>query len=340
MRVLVTGHRGYIGAVLVPRLLEAGHEVTGLDVDLYRGCDFGEPPRRVPSLDLDVRAVEPEHCEGFDAVIHLAALSNDPLGDMNPELTYDINHRASVRLARAAKEAGVARFLFSSSCSLYGAAGEAPLTEEAGFNPVTPYGESKILVEQDLVKLADDEFTPVSLRNATVYGASPRLRADLVVNNLVGYAFTTGEVLIKSDGSPWRPLVHVEDVSRAFLALLEAPRDAVHGQAFNVGRQGENYRIRDVAALVEQCVPRSRVVYAAGAAPDTRNYRVDFSKLERAVPAFRPAWTVRSGIEELLEAYRRTGLGRERFLGPRFYRIQTVKARQAAGELDADLRPV
>ena len=247
MRVLVTGHRGYIGAVLVPRLLAAGHDVTGLDVDLYRGCDFGAPPRAVTSLDVDVRSVLPEHCEGFDAVIHLAALSNDPLGDMNPELTYDINHRASVRLARAAKEAGVARFLFSSSCSLYGAGGDAPLDETAAFNPVTPYGESKILTEQDVAKLADDDFSPVYLRNATVYGASPRLRADLVVNNLTGYALTTGEVLIKSDGSPWRPLVHVEDVCAAFEALLEAPRDVVHDQAFNVGRNSENYRIRDVA---------------------------------------------------------------------------------------------
>jgi nucleoside-diphosphate-sugar epimerase len=340
MRVLVTGHRGYIGAVLVPMLQEAGHEVTGLDVDLYRGCDFGAPPRPVPTLEVDVRAVEVEHCEGFDAVVHLAALSNDPLGDMNPELTYDINHHASVRLARCAKEAGVARFLFSSSCSLYGAAGEAPLTEEAGFNPVTPYGESKILVEQDLAKLADADFSPVSLRNATVYGASPRLRADLVVNNLVGYAFTTGEVLIKSDGSPWRPLVHVQDVSRAFLALLTAPRDGVHGQAFNVGRQSENYRIRDVASIVEEVVPGSRVTYAPGASPDVRNYRVDFSKIERLVPTFRPTWTVRQGVEELLAAYRQVGLTREQFLGPRFYRIQTVKARQAARELDGELRRV
>jgi nucleoside-diphosphate-sugar epimerase len=338
MRVLVTGHRGYIGAVLVPRLLEAGHDVVGLDVDLYRGCDFGEPPRPVKSLDLDVRSVLPEHCEGFDAVIHLAALSNDPLGDMNRELTYDINHRASVRLARAAKEAGVERYLFSSSCSLYGAGGDAPLDETAAFNPVTPYGESKILTEQDVAKLADDEFSPVYLRNATVYGVSPRLRADLVVNNLVGYAFTTGEVLIKSDGSPWRPLVHVADVCAAFEALLVAPREMVHGQAFNVGRSAENYRIRDVGAIVEEVVAGSKVTYAPGASPDTRNYRVDFSKIERLVPGFRPHWTVRQGVEELLEAYRRVGLTRESFLGPRFYRIQTVKGRQAAGEVDGDLR--
>jgi nucleoside-diphosphate-sugar epimerase len=257
---------------------------------------------------------------------------------MNPELTYDINHRASVRLARAAKEAGVARFLFSSSCSLYGAAGEAPLTEEAGFNPVTPYGESKILVEQDLVKLADDEFTPVSLRNATVYGASPRLRADLVVNNLVGYAFTTGEVLIKSDGSPWRPLVHVEDVSRAFVALLDAPRDAVQGQAFNVGRQGENYRIRDVGALVEECVPRSRVVYAPGAAPDTRNYRVDFSKLEDTFPDLKLRWTVREGVEELAAAYARYGLTYDDFTSSRFVRLRRIRELLAEGAVDEMLR--
>jgi nucleoside-diphosphate-sugar epimerase len=337
MRVLVTGHRGYIGAVMVPRLLAAGHDVTGLDVDLYRGCDFGKAPVGVPSIDVDLRSVEPDHCEGFDAVIHLAALSNDPLGDMNPGLTYDINHHASVRLARAAKEAGVGRFLFSSSCSLYGAGGDAPLDETAAFNPVTPYGESKILVEQDLAKLADEDFSPVYLRNATVYGASPRLRADLVVNNLVGYAYTTGEVLIKSDGSPWRPLVHVEDVCRAFEALLAAPREVVHDQAFNVGRNAENYRIRDVASIVEKVVPNSKVTYAPGASPDTRNYRVDFSKIERMIPDFKPTWTVELGVEELLAAYKRTQLTKDLFLGPRFYRIQTVKNRQAAGELDADL---
>lgn len=340
MRVLVTGHRGYIGAVLVPRLRALGHDVTGLDVDLYRGCDFGTPSAEIAALDLDLRSVEPEHCEGFDAVIHLAALSNDPLGDMNPDLTYDINHRASVRLARAAKEAGVGRFLFSSSCSLYGAGGDTSLDERAAFNPVTPYGESKILVEQDLAKLADDDFSPIFLRNATVYGVSPRLRADLVVNNLTGYAYTTGEVLIKSDGSPWRPLVHVEDVCRAFEALLVAPRDAVHGEAFNVGRNAENYRIRDVGSIVEEVVPNSRVTYAPGASPDTRNYRVDFSKIERRVPGFAPKWTVRQGVEELLAAYRRTGLTRETFLGPRFYRIRTVKNRLESRELDRELRTI
>ena len=338
MKVLVTGHRGYIGAVLVPLFQEAGHQVVGLDSDLYAGCDFGPAPAEVPSLTMDLRDVEARHCQGFDAVVHLAALSNDPLGNLNPELTYDINLHASVRLAAAAKAAGVPRFLFSSSCSLYGAGGDDFLDESAAFNPVTPYGESKIRVEQELAKLADARFSPTYLRNATAYGVSPRLRADLVVNNLVGYALTTGEVLIKSDGTPWRPLVHVEDISRAFLAVLEAPRDTVHGQAFNVGRNEENYRIRQVAEMVAEVVPGSRVTFAPGASPDTRNYRVDFTKIATKLPGFRPRWTVRRGIEELDQAYRRHGLTKEEFLSPRYYRIQTVQGLQAKGRLDTSLR--
>ena len=338
MKVLVTGHRGYIGAVLVPLFLEAGHEVVGLDSDLYAGCDFGPAPLQVPSLSMDLRDVEARHCQGFDAVVHLAALSNDPLGNLNPELTYDINLHASVRLAAAAKAAGVPRFLFSSSCSLYGAGGDDFLDENAAFNPVTPYGESKIRVEQELAKLADTAFSPTYLRNATAYVVSPRLRADLVVNNLVGYALTTGEVLIKSDGTPWRPLVHVEDISRAFLAGLEAPRDVVHGQAFNVGRNEENYRIRQVAEMVAEVVPGSRVTFAPGASPDTRNYRVDFTKIATKLPGFHPRWTVRRGIEELHEAYRRHGLTKDEFLSPRYYRIQTVQGLREKGRLDSNLR--
>src|SRR5580692_8050023 len=247
MKVLVTGHRGYIGAEMVPALRAAGHDVTGLDIGLFDGCDFMAPPDDVPNVDVDLRDVTPAHLAGFDAVIHLAALSNDPLGDLSPDVTYDINLHASVRLARAAKEAGVRRFLFSSSCSLYGAGGDKPLDESAAFHPVTPYGESKVRVEQELTSLADRSFSPVYLRNTTAYGVSRRLRADIVVNNLVGHAYTTGQVLLQSDGTPWRPLVHILDISNAFIACLAAPVEVIHDKAFNVGRTKENFQIRDVA---------------------------------------------------------------------------------------------
>ena len=237
MRVLVTGHDGYIGSVMIDALVRAGHDVVGVDTYLFEACRLGAERATVPAIRADVRDLDASALSGFEAVIHLAALSNDPLGNLNPQLTYDINHLASVRLAGLAREAGVKRFLFASSCSLYGLAGnDELLTEEAAFNPITPYGESKVRVERDVSQLATDRFSPVFLRNATAYGASPRLRADVVVNSLVGYAFTTGDILIQSDGTPWRPLVHVEDISRAFLAALEAPREAIHNQAFNVGR--------------------------------------------------------------------------------------------------------
>jgi nucleoside-diphosphate-sugar epimerase len=339
MKVLVTGHHGYIGSVMVPLLLETGHELVGLDTGLYEACGFGEGRREVAGVRLDLRDVEPRHLEGFEAVVHLAALSNDPLGDLDPQLTYDINHGASVRLAHAARDAGVERFLFASSCSLYGASGtDAPLTEEAPFNPVTPYGESKILVERDVSALATDSFSPVFFRNATAYGVSPSLRVDIMVNNLVGYAVTTGEVLIKSDGSPWRPLVHVEDICRAFVAALAVDRQRTHNQAFNVGLSEENFRVREVADMVESVVAGSRVEYAAGASADARDYRVDFGKIQRVLPEFRPRWTVRKGVEELYEAYRRYQLTADEFLGGRYVRLAEINRLQDQARLDERLR--
>ena len=319
-------------------LSEAGHQVSGLDCGLYSGCTIGPEPIAVPSLTFDIRDVTPDHLAGFDAVCHLAAISNDPVGDLNPETTYDINFRASVALAAAARSAGVQRFLFSSSCSLYGAAGDQPLDENADFNPVTPYGESKILAEQEIAKLASENFCPVFLRNATAYGFSPRLRGDLVVNNLVGYALTTGEVFLKSDGTPWRPLVHIEDISRAFLAALEAPASVVHNRAFNVGLTSENYRVREVAEIVQSVVAGSRIVLATSAGPDKRNYRVSCDRIARELPGFHPQWTVRRGVGELYDAYRSFGLSLEDLTGSRLQRIARVMELQARGEIDGSLR--
>jgi nucleoside-diphosphate-sugar epimerase len=338
MRVLVTGHNGYIGCSLVPLLHAAGHDVVGLDNYLYETCTFGADVEDVPALRKDVRDVEVEELEGFDAIIHLAAISNDPVGDLNPDATYAINHHAATRLARLAKEAGVGRFLFSSSCSLYGAAGNEALDESAAFNPVTPYGESKLLVENDLRELADDSFSPSYLRNATAYGLSARLRGDLVVNNLTAYAYCTGKVLMKSDGMPWRPLVHIEDISRAFVAILHAPRELIHDEPFNVGRTEENYRIREVAEIVGEVVPGSEVAFADGASPDIRNYRVNCDKIVETLPEFQPKWTVRRSVEELYAAYRDNGLELDDFLSRRFMRIKHVKELQAEGVLDDGLR--
>ncbi|MBI3469324.1 MAG: SDR family oxidoreductase [Planctomycetes bacterium] len=338
MKVLMTGHQGYIGSVMAPFFCRAGHSVVGLDNYLFEGCTFGASPPEIPSRRVDLRDVRLSDVEGFDAVVHLAALSNDPLGNFNPECTYDINHRASVRLAELAKEAGVPRFIYASSCSLYGVAGDDPVTEEAAFNPVTPYGESKVRVERDLVPLADDRFSPTYMRNATVYGLSPCLRVDLVVNSLVGYAHTTGEVFIQSDGTPWRPLVHVEDVCRAFLAVLEAPRERIHNEAFNVGRNEENYRIRDVAEIVRQTVPGSVIRYAEGGGPDARCYRVNCDKIARVLPDLKLDWTVARGVEQLYAAYCRYGLTADEFLGTKYLRIKRIKLLQGQGLLDESLR--
>ena len=339
MKLLLTGHLGYIGAEAVPIFREAGHEVVGLDTGLFNECDFLAPPDPVSTLAIkDFRDIKTELLEGFDAIVHLGALSNDPLGDLNPDLTYDINLHGSIALARAAKEAGVSRFLFASSCSLYGAGVDGLLDETAAFNPVTPYGESKIRVEQELLRMASDSFSPVFFRNATAYGVSRRLRLDIVVNNLVGYAITTGKVLLKSDGTPWRPLVHIRDIIGAMAAALTAPKEAIHGEAFNVGKNGENYRIRDVATMVAEVVPNCEVAFAEGASADIRNYRVDFTKAETKLPGFKPEWTLRAGIEEIYEAYKRAQMTENVFLGPKYYRLKTVQGLLSRGALEPSLR--
>jgi len=337
MRILVTGNLGYIGTVMTPLMQAAGMEVSGLDCDLYRRCNYGSSPPAVPTVIKDIRDVEVEDLRGYDAICHLAGLSNDPLGNLDPVLTYAINFRASVRLAEIAKEAGVQRFVFSSSCSNYGAGGDAMLDENSAFHPVTPYGESKVMVEMELSKMADETFSPTFLRNATAYGVSPRIRFDLVLNNLMAWSFTTGKIMMKSDGSPWRPIVHVEDIGRAFIAVLQAPREKIHNQAFNVGDTKENYRVRELADLVGEIMPECEIHFADGASPDKRCYKVNCDKIKKTL-GFKPMWDARRGVRELYKAYRKYGLSLEEFEGPRYQRVSHIRMLMEHGILDNELR--
>lgn len=339
MKVLLTGHQGYLGTVMAPVLAAAGHEVAGLDSGLFSDCVLGPVPADPPGRQVDLRDVTLDHLAGFDAVIHLAALSNDPLGSLTPEITYDINLHASTRLARLARDAGVSRFLYASTCSVYGAAGDDLVGEDAPLRPVTPYAESKVRVEDELISLADSTFCPVSLRNATAFGFSPRLRADIVLNNLVGHAVLSGQVRVLSDGTPWRPLVHARDIAAAFTAALEAPRESVYARAFNIGSETNNVMVAEVADAVVATVPGATLAITGESGPDPRSYRVDFSAASAALPAFHPQWTVADGAKELYHAYTRHSLSRWAF-DRRFTRLAWLADRQADGELAADMRRV
>jgi nucleoside-diphosphate-sugar epimerase len=338
MKVLVTGHHGYIGSVLAPYLADAGHDVSGLDTGFYRGCDFGPDVASVGGLTADVRDITPAELRGFDAIVHLAALSNDPLGDLDPSLTKGINGDGTLRVAQAAREAGVRRFVFASSCSMYGASGtDDALDEDAPLRPLTPYAESKVRAEEGLFALAGPDFVPVSMRNATVFGVSPRLRLDIVLNNLAAWAHITGRIRLLSDGTAWRPLVHVRDVAKAALALLDAPEETIGGEAFNVGTDEQNYLVRELGEVLAS-VTGCAIEIAEGSAADSRSYRVDFSKLARTFPDLKLEWDAERGARELVDAYRSVGLTSDDFDGNRYVRLRRLMSLLGDGELDDDLR--
>jgi len=341
-RVLVTGNLGYIGAVLTPMLARAGYDVWGLDTGYYEDCSFDARKDSYhdvqKQIHKDIRDVTEDDLVGIHTIIHLAALSNDPTGELDPEVTEDINYRASVRLARMARTVGVKRFLFASSCSIYGQGKGERLTEQTPFHPVTAYARSKVKAEADISALADDRFSPVFMRNATAYGLSPRLRLDLVVNNLTGWAYSTNEVKLLSDGTAWRPIVHVEDISRAFIAALAGPRDVVHNHAFNVGQDVENYRIRDIAEVVARVVPGSTVTRCEGASADSRTYNVSFEKIRETLPGFRPLWNLERGIRQLCEGFKACGLAVGDLNGSRYIRIKQLQALLKERRVDAGLR--
>jgi nucleoside-diphosphate-sugar epimerase len=338
-KIIVTGHNGFIGTLLVGLLVEKGYEVVGIDTNYYgTDCSFYPVKSLIKEIIKDTREITRADIEGAYAICHLAALSNDPMGELNPNLTYDINHLASVKIAEMAKKAGVEKFIYSSSCSLYGmAGGESALTEEADFGPITAYAKSKVYSERDILPLGDKDFSVTFLRNSTAYGVSPKLRLDLVVNNLVGWAVTTNKIRIMSDGSPWRPIVHAEDIARAFIAVIETPKEIVNQQSYNVGLNSENYQVRDIANMVQKVIPACDVVFTGEHGSDSRTYKVNFDKIATQLPAFKPKWNLKTGIEQLYESYLRLGMNEEKFNGRYFIRLKQLQYLTAGQKLDKDL---
>ena len=338
MRIFLTGHQGYLGSVMAARFIEAGHRVTGLDAGYFAECQFIEPLVKTGELSKDLRDVTAADLQGYDAVVHLAALSNDPLGNLNEEWTMAINDRASVRLARLARSAGVERFLFSSSCIMYGASQTAEVNEDSPLDPRTAYARSKVQAERGIAALAAPGFSPVFLRNGTVYGVSPAMRFDTVLNNLTGAAIATGRVIIHGDGRPWRPVVHIDDVARVFLAALEAPRERLHNQAINAAAASVNCQVIDLARAVVAAVSGASLECLASPDADQRTYRASFEKIARLLPEFRPQWGVEAGVEQLVARLRRRGLTEAEFKSPRFTRMQWLEGLIGAGRVDAGLR--